>query len=60
METELGRLAWMKAAYEIDNGRKNTYFASIAKAFAGDAANRCASNAVQVRTLFNRLVVIVL
>ena len=48
METELGRLAWMKAAYEIDMGRRNTYYASIAKGFAGDAANRCASNAVQV------------
>jgi len=48
METELGRLAWMKSAYEIDQGRRNTYYASIAKGFAGDACNRAASNAVQV------------
>lgn len=48
METELGRLAWMRAAWEVDQGRRNTYYASIAKAFAGDAANRAASNAVQV------------
>lgn len=48
METELGRLAWMKAAWEVDQGRRNTYYASIAKGFAGDAANRAASNAVQV------------
>lgn len=48
METELGRLAWMKAAWEVDQGRRNTYYASIAKGFAADAANRIASNAVQV------------
>lgn len=48
METELGRLAWMRAAWEVDQGRRNTYYASIAKGFAGDAANRAASNAVQV------------
>lgn len=48
METELGRLAWMRAAWEVDQGRRNTYYASIAKGFAGDAANRAATNAVQV------------
>jgi len=48
MEVELGRLAWMKSAWEVDQGRRNTYFASIAKGFAGDAANRAATNAVQV------------
>ncbi|KAK4298831.1 hypothetical protein Pmani_028849 [Petrolisthes manimaculis] len=48
METELGRLAWMRAAWEVDQGRRNTYYASIAKGFAGDAANRITSNAVQV------------
>ncbi|XP_063840367.1 medium-chain specific acyl-CoA dehydrogenase, mitochondrial-like [Scylla paramamosain] len=48
METELGRLAWMRAAWEVDQGRRNTYYASIAKGFAGDAANRAASNSVQV------------
>lgn len=50
METELGRLAWMRAAWEVDQGRRNTYYASIAKGFAGDAANRAASNCVQVIT----------
>lgn len=49
MDVELGRLAWMKAAWEVDQGRRNTYYASIAKGFAGDAANKAASNAVQVR-----------
>ena len=48
METEIARLAYLKAAWEIDQGRRNTYYASIAKAFASDAANRAASNAVQV------------
>lgn len=48
METELGRLAWMRAAWEVDQGRRNTYYASIAKGFAGDAANRAASNCVQI------------
>lgn len=48
METELGRLAWMRAAWEVDQGRRNTYYASIAKGFAGDAANRAAANSVQV------------
>ncbi|MCL4135429.1 UNVERIFIED_CONTAM: hypothetical protein GTU68_008049 [Idotea baltica] len=48
MEVELGRLVCLRSAWEVDEGRRNTYFASIAKAFACDAANRCASNAVQV------------
>jgi len=37
-----------KSAYEIDQGRKNTVFASMAKAFAGDHANKVAADAVQV------------
>lgn len=49
METELGRLAVLRSAYEADQGRRNSYYASIAKAFTADAANRAASNAVQVR-----------
>ena len=28
---ELSRLMMYKSAWEVDNGRKNTYFASIAK-----------------------------
>lgn len=45
---ETSRLAWMRAAWEIDQGRRNTYYASIAKALAGDVANKCAADAVQI------------
>ena len=45
---ESARLAMYKSAYEIDQGRRNTYYASIAKALAGDVANKCATDAVQV------------
>lgn len=48
MDVELARLACYKGAWEVDQGRRNTYFASIAKAFASDAAVKSASNAVQV------------
>lgn len=48
MGIETSRLAWMRAAWEIDQGRRNTYYASIAKAWAGDVANKCASDAVQI------------
>lgn len=45
---ETSRLAWMKSAWEIDNGIKNTYAASIAKCLAADVANKCATDAVQI------------
>lgn len=45
---EAARLSTMRAAWEIDQGRRNTYYASIAKALAGDVANKCATDAVQV------------
>lgn len=45
---ETSRLAYMRAAWEFDQGRRNTYYASVAKALAGDVANQCAANAVQV------------
>ncbi|PRD29647.1 UNVERIFIED_CONTAM: Medium-chain specific acyl-CoA dehydrogenase [Trichonephila clavipes] len=45
---ETSRLAWMRAAWQKDNGQRNTYFASIAKALAGDVANKCATDAVQI------------
>lgn len=45
---EVSRLAWMKAAWEVDNGRRNTYYASIAKALAADVANKSATDAVQI------------
>ena len=36
------------SANMIDQGRKNTIFASMAKAMAGDHANKVAADAVQV------------
>lgn len=45
---ETGRLAYRLAAWEIDQGRRNSYFASIAKCHAADLANKIASDAVQV------------
>lgn len=46
---ETARLAWMKAAWATDNGQRNTLLASIAKCYAADVANKCATDAVQVR-----------
>uniref|UniRef100_A0AAY5L953 Medium-chain specific acyl-CoA dehydrogenase, mitochondrial n=1 Tax=Esox lucius TaxID=8010 RepID=A0AAY5L953_ESOLU len=48
MKVELARMGWQRSAWEVDSGRRNTYYASIAKAFAGDIANQVASDAVQV------------
>ncbi|KAL7647653.1 UNVERIFIED_CONTAM: hypothetical protein RMT77_001253 [Armadillidium vulgare] len=48
MDVELGRLAYYRGSWEYDQGKSNSYYASIAKAFASDAANKSASNAVQV------------
>ncbi|XP_046640469.1 probable medium-chain specific acyl-CoA dehydrogenase, mitochondrial [Daphnia pulicaria] len=48
MSIELARLAWMRASWETDQGRRNTYYASIAKAMAADVANKCATDAVQI------------
>ncbi|XP_022084242.1 medium-chain specific acyl-CoA dehydrogenase, mitochondrial-like [Acanthaster planci] len=45
---ESARLMTHRAAWEIDQGRRNTYFASIAKALAADVANKCATDAVQI------------
>jgi acyl-CoA dehydrogenase len=45
---EAARLLAYKAAYEIDCGRKNTMYASMAKRFAGDLANQVATDAVQI------------
>merc|ERR1711973_528687 len=45
---EAARLAYLKAGWQADNGIRNTYLASIAKCFAGDMANKAASDAVQV------------
>ncbi|XP_013868474.1 medium-chain specific acyl-CoA dehydrogenase, mitochondrial [Austrofundulus limnaeus] len=48
MKVELARMAYQRSAWERDQGRRNTYYASIAKAFAGDIANQVASDAVQI------------
>lgn len=46
---ETARIAWMRAAWEVDQGNKaRGYHASIAKCYAADMANRVASDAVQV------------
>ncbi|KAJ8930065.1 hypothetical protein NQ314_017170 [Rhamnusium bicolor] len=45
---ETSRLAWMKSAWETDNGVRNTLAASIAKCHAADVANKCATDAVQI------------
>lgn len=45
---ETARLATYRAAWEVDQGRRNTYYASIAKCLAGDVANKCATDAVQI------------
>eukprot|EP01012_Entosiphon_sulcatum_P027622 TRINITY_DN332_c1_g1_i1.p1 TRINITY_DN332_c1_g1~~TRINITY_DN332_c1_g1_i1.p1 ORF type:complete len:404 (-),score=116.25 TRINITY_DN332_c1_g1_i1:185-1396(-) len=45
---EAARMLAYRAAYEYDNGRKNTRWASMAKALAGDHANKCAADAVQI------------
>jgi len=45
---ELGRMAYIRSAWETDQGKRNSYYASIAKAYASDVANQIASNAVQI------------
>ncbi|KAK6195906.1 hypothetical protein SNE40_001236 [Patella caerulea] len=45
---EASRLLTLKASLEIDLGRRNTYYASMAKGMAGDVANKCATDAVQI------------
>ena len=47
-DIEAGRMCVWRAAYEIDQGRQNTYYASIAKVFCADTAHRIASDAVQI------------
>ena len=42
------RLLVWQSAWAIDNGRRNTKLASMAKCFAADTAHRVASDAVQV------------
>mgnify|MGYP001552137477 CR=1 FL=1 len=48
MNTEIARMSVQRSAWEVDNGRRNTYYASIAKCFAADIANKAATDCVQV------------
>lgn len=48
MGVELSRLMVYKAAFETDQGRRSSYYASISKAFAADMANKVAADAVQI------------
>lgn len=47
-DVEAGRLLCWHAAWLIDNGHRNTYYASIAKAFCADMCVRVCTDAVQV------------
>ncbi|VDM76189.1 unnamed protein product [Strongylus vulgaris] len=53
MNVELARLMTYKSAYEVDQKRPGSYYASIAKLFAADTANLAATNAVQEEILPN-------
>lgn len=48
MNVEAARLLVWKSAVEIDQGRRNTKFAAMAKAFAADICNKTCTDAVQV------------
>ncbi|XP_053623828.1 medium-chain specific acyl-CoA dehydrogenase, mitochondrial isoform X4 [Plodia interpunctella] len=45
---ETARLAWMRAAWMVDHGQKNTVLASVAKLHASEIANKAATDAVQI------------
>lgn len=45
---ETSRWIYRLSAWEVDQGRRNSYYASIAKCHAADVANKIASDAVQV------------
>jgi acyl-CoA dehydrogenase len=47
-DIEASRLLLWKAAEEIDAGRRNTYWASLAKLMAADSAMRITTDAVQI------------
>jgi len=48
IHVEVSRLMMYRSAWEIDQGRRNTYYASIAKAIAGKTATDAAADAVQI------------
>ncbi|KAJ6641717.1 putative medium-chain specific acyl-CoA dehydrogenase, mitochondrial [Pseudolycoriella hygida] len=45
---ETSRLAYMLAAWQVDQGRRNSYMASIAKCYAADICNKIVSDGVQI------------
>ena len=45
---EASRLLAYKSAWEVDQGRSNTMYASMAKAFAADHCNKVVADAVQI------------
>ncbi|KHN70935.1 putative medium-chain specific acyl-CoA dehydrogenase 1, mitochondrial [Toxocara canis] len=45
---ELSRLVTYRAAVDVDNKERSSYYASVAKCFAADTANLAAANAVQI------------
>ena len=45
---EAARMLTYKAATEIDAGRNNTMYASMAKVFAADHCNKVVTDAVQI------------
>lgn len=45
---ESARMMVWKASSLRDQGKSNTFYASIAKALASEVANKCAADAVQI------------
>jgi acyl-CoA dehydrogenase len=45
---EASRMLTYKAAWLVDNGKRNTHVASMAKMLASEHANKCAADAVQI------------
>ncbi|XP_019866505.1 probable medium-chain specific acyl-CoA dehydrogenase, mitochondrial [Aethina tumida] len=45
---ETARLAMLKSAWQKDQGERNSLSAAIAKCYAADIANKCATDAVQI------------
>ncbi len=50
---EAARLMTWRSAWEMDLGKRNSYYASIAKALASEVANKAAADAVQVNSFEN-------
>lgn len=56
---ESSRLCTYRSAWEADQGRQNTYYASIAKALAADVAMKCTTDAVQVIEILGLVLLLV-